>query len=185
MKSKRVSVIFGIVFALGIMALSLALVISVVANPLPKTIFSDLGQLDKVKQYITQELSPSDDENISGLNVSDSLCCAIKYNGRSYVLHAYEFEDTKDAHMYFCRIKGTDCNADNEKMRSETGLDEEMPFDSFYSDIFFHVKAYSYYGKCAYLIEGTGYRAFTEFYNWLSNGFPVNMENMKWEEFYN
>ena len=165
MKNKKVYLI--IASMIPVLAFLSVTVIPLMSDPVQTRFFSTIDELSHLDSYVKEELSSQDDSYLKDLRVQDSYTKLIEYNGKTYRLYAYVFEDTESARQYFERKTGV-----------RTSTDWDMRYSS---NIYFSSMYIAYHENCLYRIEGGSYVNFVKAVNLVNDPFSITLKSLQSE----
>lgn len=136
-------------------------------NPVNGFVFSDIEQFEKLDPYVTGEAL---DLRVGSLPVKESYCKTVSYQGETFNVFAYVFEDTASAQFYAQRCIGNTWS---------------QPWAyALFSRVFSPTKYVAFYHEQLYYVEGGSYQTLSSFVNWLSSDFPTDVKKLPltWDE---
>ena len=164
---KRTAVIVAVSFMAlfwGFMGFSFWLSAVEAINPY---MFTDITVFEKLEPYEVKEIS--DPQKLKGLEIVDSYCRKVKYDGKIFRVYAYEFATAEDAQTYCNRFFRL-----GESVRA-----------SYTRLTWFSYRHYGLYENYTFRVERISWVGNAEFINWLTEDFDVDIEALFWADVQN
>jgi len=118
-------------------------------------IFTNIEEFNFVESIGAEVLTPDVDKDIKDINFIESLEYKIKYDGATYNIYAYVFDNNANAKSYFKNV--TSISHEIDIAFSGTG------------NYYFSTRRVVMYNNKAYKIKGQGEKKFTEFLKVMEN----------------
>ncbi len=156
-KSKRKKIFLFLTITIIIVFLGLLVIssLNMKQNPLNYRTFASMEELSHIDSYAVKDLDCKSDGRLNGKKYEEKYTKQILYNGNTYDLYAYKFEDPLDAQRY--------CFDSN----NISDLDKAFRFS--YNE----TCLWAFYKEYAYCVRGDNYNSFAEFYNFLVKDFTI------------
>ena len=111
----------------------------------------------------------SSDKGLNELIPKESYVAVVDYNNNKFTVCAYVFDSDEDAFEYY---------------KASTGFTNAIKTKCFYFQRtdFFGTKYVVFHENCAMRISGKNYVSFSNFVNWLTEDFPIDIREVFYEE---
>lgn len=164
MKTKKIISAFQVSIIILIITIFIICLIGFFnTEPLQFRMFSDIDDFAKLDQYVTKEMFAEDDKNIKDLIPTESYVKEISYEGHTYSVYAYVFDESEDASSYFENATG--------KAQTQSGMNYSMTTNYLFSSRYIVL-----YDCSVYCVEGGSYQNFVKAINFINEHFPINVE---------
>ena len=129
--------------------------------------FTEISQFEKLDEYVTEDIDPKTDKRLKGLKYIESYTKKFEYNGKTYSLYAYVFEDEESAKKYYKRYS----------QGGGSFSTRNYGYDSYTLMNWF--TTYSvYYDNCVFGMRGRGTSDFYDALNFVTEDFPISISEL-------